>query len=384
MNKNLLISLIVIILLAGFHALLFVWPSALVTSYFNLVRPAVYIAAALVVFFTMGGRYARPSVRNNTFLICAIAALLYITILFFAGIFGGFGKNAMAPSFKVIARNAWSYGAAFLLMEYIRITTLRRVERKYVGWLGLLMTLCFAFIQINNPVYYFGPNANVAETISLVVMPALLANFFLTYAAEGGTLGGLLIFRAAVTLVPVLVPILPVVNKFLLVIILCAVVIVGYILLDKYRFDEKQKKSLHPEKYRWKGYLIPAAFLAVLIMFGAGVFPFAPVAVVSNSMKSSFERGSIVVVRKIEQADVEKTVKEGEVIQYNSGRVSVVHRVIEIRQDNLGETIYITKGDDNNAADSQPVYAEQITGVAKFAVPYAGYPAVWLRELFNR
>jgi len=239
------------------------------------------------------------------------------------------------------------------------------------------LAVALAFVSIENISFLFGGGGG-AEAVATVIVPALLVSFFLTFASGGGTFGGLLIFRATATLIPYTLPVVPNVNKFLLVIFLCVVVLVSYLLLDKYRFDERKKTLVKKEKYRWKGYLAPLALLAVLVMFGAGVFSVKPVAVASDSMKDAFGRGSIVMVQKMTPEKAVRTIKEGDVIQFGgvNGRPTM-HRVIEVNEDDFGEVYYITKGDANNAADGKPVYAKDVKGIGKFFIPYLGYPSVW-------
>ena len=376
MKRNLITSLIIIAAMGLFHCLLYVWPSFSVSVYMNYLRPCFFLAAAVTTFFLLGGRLAPNRSKNNTFLICSIAAAAYIFLLLLSGIIGSFARNAMAPSFRVVMRNLWTYGAVYLAIEYIRLAMIRRVDAKHSWWFDLILAVVFAFVSIENIRFLFG-NGNGAESIAVTIVPALLVSFFLTFAAAGGTFGGLLIFRFAVTLVPYVLPIIPNVNKFLLVIFLCVVVFTSYLLLDKYRFDERKKTLVKKDKYRWKGYLVPLALIAVLVMFGAGVFPVKPVAVASDSMKGAFERGSIVMVKKMNTEKTLLTVKVDDVIQFDDGRRQIMHRVIEIRTDNYGEVYYITKGDNNNAADTKPVYAKDVRGIGTFFIPYLGYPSVW-------
>jgi len=95
-------------------------------------------------------------------------------------------------------------------------------------------------------------------------------------------------------------------------------------------------------------------------------------------MKSTIDKGSVVIIKKLTTADV---IKVGDVVQYKKEDVTILHRVIEIRVDAIGATTFITKGDDNPLPDFEPVYEGQIIGVAQFAIPYLGLPSVWFREL---
>ncbi|MGP4061071.1 signal peptidase I SipW [Halobacillus sp. H74] len=93
--------------------------------------------------------------------------------------------------------------------------------------------------------------------------------------------------------------------------------------------------------------------------------------VLSGSMEPTFQTGSIIAVEPTEDG---ATYKKGDVITFlKEEGVLVTHRILEVK--GSGEnTSYITKGDNNDGADLEPVLASNV--VAKyvdFTVPYIGY-----------
>ena len=59
---------------------------------------------------------------------------------------------------------------------------------------------------------------------------------------------------------------------------------------------------------------------------------------------------------------------------------TVIHRIKSKTQKN-GQFTFITKGDNNNTEDSEPVSEEQLIGKLIFKVRFLGYPAIWLHDL---
>ena len=66
-------------------------------------------------------------------------------------------------------------------------------------------------------------------------------------------------------------------------------------------------------------------------------------------------------------------------VVFQSNRIAVVHRIIELREETVesenGEEtqlVAITQGDANNTPDD-PIAIEQIKGVVKFRIPLVGY-----------
>ena len=75
--------------------------------------------------------------------------------------------------------------------------------------------------------------------------------------------------------------------------------------------------------------------------------------------------------------------KKGDVIQFTSGSKYVVHRIVDVDNDQYGNRIFVTKGDHNNGEDVGTVGYDQIVGKVSFVVKYIGYPSVWLSGMVS-
>lgn len=91
--------------------------------------------------------------------------------------------------------------------------------------------------------------------------------------------------------------------------------------------------------------------------------------VLSGSMEPEIQTGSII---SIKQGGDMTRFEEGDVITYTTpDDVLVTHRIDEVIAD--GDQ-YITKGDNNEEEDSEPVLAQNIIGTyTGFTLPYVGY-----------
>ena len=79
-----------------------------------------------------------------------------------------------------------------------------------------------------------------------------------------------------------------------------------------------------------------------------------PTIIITNSMEPTIEVNSVITVENVEFDDIELE----DIVRYNSKRgFSIVHRVVAI-----GDGFLVTKGDNNEAVDSEKVTADMLNG----------------------
>ncbi|MDG4657500.1 signal peptidase I [Ectobacillus antri] len=123
------------------------------------------------------------------------------------------------------------------------------------------------------------------------------------------------------------------------------------------------------------------AYLAISSKFTGGkpnVFGYEIKTVLSGSMEPAFYTGSIIAIKPVQSGT---TYKPGDVITYKlQDGTLVTHRVKEVNA--AGEEVmYVTKGDANDAADSEPVSHKNVVGsYTGFTIPYVGYAADYARS----
>ncbi|BAC12756.1 signal peptidase [Oceanobacillus iheyensis HTE831] len=118
--------------------------------------------------------------------------------------------------------------------------------------------------------------------------------------------------------------------------------------------------------------LIVTVFTVILQQATDGtpnVFGYQLKTVLSGSMEPEFQTGSIISIHPQEDTT---QFQKGDIITFqNSDGMVITHRVEEVK--NNGEQ-YVTKGDNNNRADSELVVADSILGqYTGFTIPYVGY-----------
>lgn len=106
---------------------------------------------------------------------------------------------------------------------------------------------------------------------------------------------------------------------------------------------------------------------------------YSPMVVLSDSMFPYIEAGDLIICK---QADPEN-VKVGDVISFfdpASNENSVVtHRVVEIQTQDDGSLAWVTRGDANNADDSNPVPAKNLVGIYQKKIPGLGNIVMYMQ-----
>ncbi|PMC36773.1 signal peptidase I [Bacillus sp. UMB0899] len=102
------------------------------------------------------------------------------------------------------------------------------------------------------------------------------------------------------------------------------------------------------------------------------VFGYQLKTVLSGSMEPNIQTGSIIAVKSVDEDEREKFQK-GDVITFLEEDRLVTHRILEVKK--TGSHIqYITKGDNNNTPDSNPVLADNVKAAYDgFTIPHLGY-----------
>ena len=106
------------------------------------------------------------------------------------------------------------------------------------------------------------------------------------------------------------------------------------------------------------------------------VFGWKPFIVLSGSMEDTIMPGDLILTKEIDVLEL----KEGDIISFRTNKYTVItHRIINI-VDEEGERKYYTKGDNNDAADSDLVCNDQIEGIYRYRIPKLGEIALNLQK----
>lgn len=159
--------------------------------------------------------------------------------------------------------------------------------------------------------------------------------------------------------------------------------------------EEKVKKSVWQD-IKWLLNYMASVFMysiiAILLMIGVVLLLYyidvmknknstewhAPLygayVIVSNSMETTIMTKDAIITKRIETEDL----KVNDIVTYKSEDpyfygIMITHRIIDIVEDENGNKLYVTKGDNNNTSDRLKVKPTQIYGKVVMVIPKIGY-----------
>lgn len=97
------------------------------------------------------------------------------------------------------------------------------------------------------------------------------------------------------------------------------------------------------------------------------VFGYRAECVISGSMEDTLSVGDIIVIKEVNKYS------ENDIVSFHEGNRVITHRIIDIVDGG-----FITKGDANNAADSEIVKQQDILGKEILVIPLIGYISIAL------
>ena len=346
MKKNLVIySLIIIYFVLNVFLII---PLGL-DFYNEIINPLLWIIICAVAIFLSRDSSLRVKGERDKTQSLIITLIIYIIVYFLLGLIFGFEKTPYSKDLFSILKNIWSFGGLIFFQEFIREALVKNEKKK--AWNYIFMTILFMLINLNysNIGSHFTDLKELFIYSSTTLVPALLESAICTYLVFIGGAKFSIIYRLFVTIPPFIVPIIPSLDWFASAILgvtlpLAVYVYMNYVHVNRSeRLSKRERRTYNPVVY------VPVfAFIALLAGFVMGLFKYQPIAVLSGSMSPTFNRGDAVVVNKLTTREKDE-LKKGDIIQFVSGTKYVVHRIVDITNDNYGNKQFITKGDHNNA-----------------------------------
>ena len=377
MQKSKLVTsiIVVIILIYGILA-----NTNIVFSIYGLflyiINPIFWIVLSGVLYFSIAKIYTNTKLRKKIIQYTTVAVLTYLVIYLLSGLFVTFGNNPYNTTLKGLIINFWILGVPIFAKEYIRYKLINNVYDRDKMNFSIFISIVYVLIDIEYA-RLIGQNVATVTIIKYcaqVIAPSIAKNILFSYIAIQGDFVPSVLYQLITNLYYWISPILPnspwamsSIIDTVIPIILCL-----YIRYEKVKLTPKKDRRMIIDTN--PGSIIPLVISIVLVIwFALGVFPIKPIAIATGSMEKEICVGDVAIIQKCKGDDV----NVGDIIEYQMEGYTVIHRIIEKKQEN-GEFHFVTKGDNNISPDNEIVRENQLIGKVIFKIKYIGYPAIWM------
>lgn len=373
-NKNILIILLILLIIDTICEI------KNIIVFNNIIEPITWFLFDVFLIYESSTLHKRFHHKSDYTSKMIIITLLYYLLYFYLGFIFGYTKSPYDHTIIGIIKNIIIQLLPILGIELSRNILVNKNESNKT--VILITTLLLILIEINfyNLYSSFSSREGSFKYIVQFILPIISTNLLFTYLCLIGGASLPLIYRIIELIMLLILPILPNLDWFAnssLGILIPAI----YFLLFKYIITKNNTRERKKNKTNKITLIIVIILSFTLVSFMLGIFKYEPVAILSNSMHPIYDRGDVIVYEKIKDSDL-KNIDKNSIIIYRIGNQLVAHRVVNVIKEN-GKTYYQTKGDNNNAVDSNYVKPENVIGIYKIHIKFIGYPSIWLSEFFN-
>lgn len=370
-----------IALLVLFVAYIFIYKLLIFERYMNyseMINVSFLIVLLGISIYLLGFRKCKNNYMNQNITQVVLVYLIIAFVLMYGlGLFTGFLKNAYSMS-KLFG-NVFAPVLIIVLIEMFRYVVIwaNRDDKVIVFLVTIVITVFEIAIGIRNlPLNDYEMLFRLSAT---VIIPAIVKNAVMSYLCYHVGYRVTLLYRLIMDVYTFVIPIIPNYGEYLQSLLLITIPIVIYINAFSL-IDERNQKVEHIfAKSNFTLLDLPVAIVVlVLACLISGFFPHYMIGIGSDSMSPKINKGDAVIIEKLKAKD---KLKKGDIIAYDKDSKIIVHRIVKVKEEK-GKTVYVTKGDINNSADSRYVKRKQIKGVVKVRIPLIAYPTVWLTEVF--
>ncbi len=341
-----------------------------------IINPIFWIVLSGVLYFSIAKIYTNTKLRKKIIQYTTVAVLTYLVIYLLSGLFVTFGNNPYNTTLKGLIINFWILGVPIFAKEYIRYKLINNVYDRDKMNFSIFISIVYVLIDIEYA-RLIGQNVatlTIIKYCAQVIAPSIAKNILFSYIAIQGDFVPSVLYQLITNLYYWISPILPnspwamsSIIDTVIPIILCL-----YIRYEKVKLTPKKDRRMIIDTN--PGSIIPLVISIVLVIwFALGVFPIKPIAIATGSMEKEICVGDVAIIQKCKGNDV----NVGDIIEYQMEGYTVIHRIIEKKQEN-GELHFVTKGDNNISPDNEIVRENQLIGKVIFKIKYIGYPAIWM------
>ena len=369
------ISLIIILFFALFASNIFTrWGTAIFLGIYSFICHR-----------KLRKRDIRSYHKNQVKILMTVFGIIYVGVIYLIGLYFGFVLSKIQFSIPTLINVIIPFAIILISSEVIRetflsqklIISVKKREKNispYLTFISMVLIDVIAYIGI----YDLSILDDFLTALGYVLFASLSSNLLFNYIANRYDTKGILIYRLITNLYMYIIPVIPDTFMFLQSFIKMLYPYILYVLIDKL-FSKNEFSISYGQKK--KDFITTTCLMVVtllMIILISGQFKYGVMVIGSRSMTGTLNKGDVALYERYE----EQTIDAGQVIIFDYKGIQTIHRVVKIVNVN-GENRYYTKGDANAKMDESYTTDSKIYGLVKVSVKYAGYPTIWVKEIFS-
>ena len=352
----------------------------------NLLKYSESLSASLILIIMFlsillfGYRKDNPNRLKKLILYKTIIIVIaYFLIIYLCGLSMGFNRNVYSTSPLLLINNIFMPILIIIGTEIYRYVVCSTRSKSEIVITTIVLTIFEIFISMRFK--YLLAFSSAFKYTTLMIIPIIIKNIFLTYLAKYGGLKSTIVYRLLIDTYILFVPIVPAFSDYLNSMFKICLPILSFIYIST--TVDNYNESIVNNKKKAKVSIINAVLISILLIFVylvSGIFTYSILGVGSNSMQPKISKGDAVIIKKVSH---ENELKVGNVIAYynsKNGKI-IIHRITEIKKDDNGKNLYVTKGDANKSVDKYKLTYKEIRGVVKLKIKYIAIPSIYINEL---
>lgn len=336
---------------------------------------------AIGIYFSQARLGIRHTYSKYLIALGLLVGFFQVSCLVIAGFVDGFAQSPHNHGPLQVLRDLLVWVPPLIALELGRSFFLRPFANHGTVLMVALSTLLFTclYIPLNDFAGISG-REGIFAFLGGTILPMLSMNLLAAaLVLVGGPLASMF-YIGALLAYQWLAPVVPDLSWLMRAFIGTLAPVMGYWIIRLLYKPASEERAAGAQEQRKSSklasWMVPSLMAVVLIWVSTGVLGFRPVSIVTGSMSPAIEAGDLVIVREA-SADA---IGIGDIIQFQRGGSTTVHRVVEIREGNPKS--FVTKGDANGSTD-QPVKYDQVLGRVETRVPKVGWLPIYIKQFLG-
>ncbi|MBQ2909413.1 MAG: signal peptidase I [Bacilli bacterium] len=371
--KNILIFIVLFIYI-------YIYKTILINKYLHLeqiISPIILIIISFISVLLLGIRKTPDKIlEKHAKNLLLYEIVVYFLITYGIGIFVGFLRNSYSLEPISILKHIISPIFFILTTEILRnIVIQANKDKKYpIVIITAIIIILELLMSINS--YKISTTEGMFRLIASSLIPLIAKHHMLSYLSYKTGIKLPLVYRLIFDLYIYIAPIFPSFGESIQAII--NIVFNEIVYLSMYKLANERAYKEHNFKTKKLDIidLAYSVFVIIIVALVSGLFKYTLIAVGSDSMSPTFNKGDAVFIN---QKPTKEELKKGDIVFFEHQGKPIIHRIEEIKTINNIE-FYYTKGDANNVGDEIPLTYKDIKGEVKLIVPYVGYFSILIEE----